>query len=91
VAPTIVAMFDREQLHIVSLLDSLTLMQWTNKFVDGIDGADKVILIEYSMPMDGKTGFNADMPSIWMLNAQIPRTLQYGDASCSCWESGCGE
>ena len=43
------------------------------------------------MPMDGTTGFNADMPSIWMLNAQIPRTLQYGNAQCSCWESGCGE
>jgi len=41
--------------------------------------------------MDGTTGFNADMPSIWMLNAQIPRTLQYGNAQCSCWESGCGE
>ena len=29
------------------------------------------------------------MPSVWMLNAQIPRTGQY--SSCSCWESGCGE
>jgi hypothetical protein len=26
-----------------------------------------------------------------MLNAQIPRTLQYGNPSCSCWKSGCGE
>jgi len=26
-----------------------------------------------------------------MLNAQIPRTLQYGDSECSCWETGCGE
>jgi len=34
---------------------------------------------------------NSDMPAIWMLNAQIPRTLQYGAASCSCWSSGCGE
>ncbi|KAF4636863.1 hypothetical protein G7Y89_g1231 [Cudoniella acicularis] len=57
----------------------------------GFDGADKVFMIEYSMPSDGKTGFNGDMPAIWMLNAQIPRTLQYGDADCSCWESGCGE
>ncbi len=31
------------------------------------------------------------MPAIWMLNAQIPRTVQYGSAECSCWESGCGE
>lgn len=30
-----------------------------------------------------------DMPAIWALNAQIPRTVQYGD--CSCWASGCGE
>jgi hypothetical protein len=47
--------------------------------------------MEFSMPLDGDTGFNGDMPAIWMLNAQIPRTLQYGSASCSCWESGCGE
>lgn len=41
------------------------------------------------MPLSGKTGFNADMPAVWLLNAEIPRTLQYGD--CSCWKSGCGE
>lgn len=57
----------------------------------GFGGADKVFLFEFSMPHDGDNGFNGDMPAIWMLNAQIPRTLQYGDASCSCWESGCGE
>lgn len=57
----------------------------------GFDGAEKIFLIEFSMPMDGENGFNADMPAIWMLNAQIPRTLQYGNAECSCWESGCGE
>jgi hypothetical protein len=33
----------------------------------------------------------ADEPAIWMLNAQIPRTTQYGPSDCSCWESGCGE
>lgn len=43
------------------------------------------------MPTDGTTGFNADMPAVWILNAQIPRTIQYGEASCSCWETGCGE
>lgn len=43
------------------------------------------------MPFDGATGTNGDMPAIWMLNAQIPRTLQYGAADCSCWTSGCGE
>ncbi len=44
------------------------------------------------MPPSGKTGFNGDMPAIWLLNAQIPRTSQYGDnPDCSCWTSGCGE
>ncbi|KAG9230175.1 putative TOS1-like glycosyl hydrolase-domain-containing protein [Amylocarpus encephaloides] len=57
----------------------------------GFAGADKMFLMEFSMPFDGKSGFNADMPAIWALNAKIPRTLQYGDASCSCWGSGCGE
>lgn len=47
--------------------------------------------MEFSMPDDGTTGFNANMPAAWMLNAQIPRTLQYGNADCSCWKSGCGE
>ena len=59
--------------------------------LDGIDGADKVIMIEFAMPMDGDSGSNGDMPAIWALNAQIPRTIQYGNAACSCWESGCGE
>jgi Putative TOS1-like glycosyl hydrolase (DUF2401) len=58
---------------------------------DGFDGADKMFLFEFIMPLDGNTGFNGDMPAIWMLNAQIPRTVQYGKAECSCWESGCGE
>jgi hypothetical protein len=26
-----------------------------------------------------------------LLNAQIPRTAQYGPPGCSCWASGCGE
>jgi hypothetical protein len=40
---------------------------------------------------DSPIFYSADMPAIWMLNAQIPRTLQYGNAECSCWASGCGE
>lgn len=48
-------------------------------------------MFEFAMPMDGRNGFNGDMPAIWALNANIPRTLQYGNAECSCWESGCGE
>lgn len=57
----------------------------------GFDGADKVFLLEFGMPSDSTTGFNADMPAVWLLNAQIPRTLQYGEATCSCWTTGCGE
>ena len=44
------------------------------------------------MPLTGKSNFNGDMPAIWLLNAQIPLTSQYGtNADCSCWTSGCGE
>lgn len=50
--------------------------------------------MEFQMPDDGKSGSiydNPNMPAIWMLNAQIPRTGQYVKESCSCWKSGCGE
>lgn len=57
----------------------------------GFAGGSKIFVFEFEMPSDGTTGFNADMPAIWLLNAQIPRTLQYGAASCSCWSTGCGE
>lgn len=50
-----------------------------------------MFIMEFQMPTDGTSGFNADIPAIWILNAKIPRTLQYGNAECSCWESGCGE
>ena len=63
------------------------LTLWT----DGFSGAQKIFLIEFSMPNDGTSGYNMNMPALWMLNAQIPRTLQYGSSDCSCWESGCGE
>ena len=44
------------------------------------------------MPMTGETGFNADMPAIWIMNAKIALTSQYGEnQQCSCWSSGCGE
>ena len=44
------------------------------------------------MPYTNTTGFNADMPAIWLMNAQIPLTSQYGEnPDCSCWTSGCGE
>lgn len=57
----------------------------------GFEGAQKAFFFEFEMPHDDETdsATNGDMPAIWLLNAQIPRTVQYG--SCSCWESGCGE
>ncbi|GBL49454.1 hypothetical_protein [Candidozyma auris] len=57
----------------------------------GFSGDTKLFVFEFLMPSDGSKGFNADMPAIWALNAKIPRTLQYGEATCSCWKSGCGE
>ncbi|KAM0692892.1 hypothetical protein Q7P36_007449 [Cladosporium allicinum] len=61
----------------------------------GFGGAEKAFFFEFQMPDDGQTSANiydpVNMPAIWMLNAQIPRTLQYGNAECSCWTSGCGE
>ncbi|KAL9077769.1 MAG: hypothetical protein Q9161_000141 [Pseudevernia consocians] len=60
--------------------------------LDGFSGAQKVFLLEFSMPLSNSTAFNGDMPAIWLLNAQIPLTSQYGtNAECSCWTSGCGE
>ena len=41
------------------------------------------------MPHEPKwAGLNADMPAIWLLNAQIARADEH---ECSCWSSGCGE
>ncbi|KAJ0160966.1 putative pga52 -like protein [Colletotrichum tanaceti] len=54
----------------------------------GFKGEDSVWLFELNMPLDGTTGFNADMPALWFLNARIPRTAQYN--KCSCWPE-CGE
>lgn len=58
----------------------------------GFAGADKMFVFEFQMPSaTDSVSNNHDMPAIWLLNAKIPRTLQYGDASCSCWSTGCGE
>ncbi|KAF5100778.1 hypothetical protein D0Z03_000755 [Geotrichum reessii] len=59
----------------------------------GFGGVKKIFMFEFKMPMDSGSNeqINADMPAIWLLNAQIPRTLQYGNGKCSCWSSGCGE
>ena len=61
----------------------------------GFGGPDKAFFFEFEMPNDGSLSGDAydpvNMPAIWTLNAQIPRTLQYGESTCSCWSSGCGE
>lgn len=57
----------------------------------GFGGSEKIFVFEFEMPTDSGSGYNQDMPAVWLLNAKIPRTLQYGDASCSCWKTGCGE
>jgi len=61
----------------------------------GFGGHNKAFFFEFGMPDDGQTSYNpykpVNMPAIWLLNAQIPRTLQYGPADCSCWTTGCGE
>ncbi|KAL8916142.1 MAG: hypothetical protein Q9208_008679 [Pyrenodesmia sp. 3 TL-2023] len=81
----------------VAYRESLTLPGCATEFtltdgLDGFAGDRKLFLMEFSMPATGKTGFNADMPGIWLLNAQIPLTSQYGtNSNCSCWTSGCGE
>jgi hypothetical protein len=87
----IVALSVRIALHTVSYILVSHYDLSTDIPLDGFDGADKVFLVEFQMPLDGNTGFQGDMPAIWMLNAQIPRTMQYGDPTCSCWGSGCGE
>jgi hypothetical protein len=59
---------------------------------DGFGGSSKIFLMQFTMPFTGTRGFNGDMPAIWLLNAQIPRTSQYGtNPNCSCWTTGCGE
>lgn len=58
----------------------------------GWAGDKKIFVFEFTMPHEGNPkDFNGDMPAIWMLNAQIPRTVQYGDPLCLCWSTGCGE
>lgn len=59
----------------------------------GFAGADKIFVFEFQMPEGSgdSSVYNYDMPAIWLLNAKIPRTLQYGNSDCSCWSTGCGE
>lgn len=64
----------------------------------GFYGVNKMFLFEFNSPSDesekdktNKTD-GYDMPAIWLLNAQIPRTSQYPlNANCTSWNSGSGE
>lgn len=64
----------------------------------GYYGVNKMFLFEFNAPTDNseenlvnKTD-TYDMPAIWLLNAQIPRTSQYPlNPNCSAWNSGAGE
>ena len=79
-------------LHTVSTLLPLTFtLALAERDVDGFSGSEKLFLLEFSMPITNSSAFNGDMPAIWLLNAQIPLTSQYGNPDCSCWTSGCGE
>ncbi|SSD61687.1 related to Cell wall protein YJL171C [Saccharomycodes ludwigii] len=62
----------------------------------GYYGTTKMFLFEFEMPTETQKNSSSfsyyDMPAIWLLNANIPRTSQYpGSVNCSCWASGCGE
>lgn len=62
----------------------------------GFDGTTKMFLFEFEMPTESKTNSSSysyyDLPAIWLLNDNIPRTAQYPtNSNCSCWASGCGE
>lgn len=59
---------------------------------EGFGGSEKIFVFEFGMPTaTTSSSVNDDMPAIWLLNAKIPRTLQYGNSDCSCWSTGCGE
>ncbi|KAF4552586.1 PGA52-like protein [Elsinoe fawcettii] len=57
----------------------------------GFTGVQKAFVFEFTMPHGPNYGGPADdMPAIWFLNGQNPRTTQYGPDQCKCWPS-CGE
>ncbi|KAF2221281.1 putative TOS1-like glycosyl hydrolase-domain-containing protein [Elsinoe ampelina] len=57
----------------------------------GFSGVQKAFVFEFQMPHGPNNGGMADdLPALWILNAQNPRTTQYGPAQCKCWNS-CGE
>ncbi|CEP64432.1 Toh1p LALA0_S11e03972g [Lachancea lanzarotensis] len=62
----------------------------------GFEADTKMFLFDFEMPTETQNNGSSfkyyDMPAIWLLNDQIPRTSQYPtNANCSCWASGCGE
>ncbi|CAI4282422.1 BPK_collapsed_G0003770.mRNA.1.CDS.1 [Saccharomyces cerevisiae] len=56
----------------------------------GLVGLIKFSSSNFSMPLTPAVLPTIKMsPAIWFIESKIPRTLQYGDASCSCWKTGC--
>ncbi|KAF2468041.1 uncharacterized protein BDR25DRAFT_373607 [Lindgomyces ingoldianus] len=66
---------------------------------DGTLETSEAFFIEFQMDhydnIGQDQGMLSDAPAWWFLNAEIPRTLQYGNdrnnIPCSCWSTGCGE
>ncbi|PSK60521.1 Protein TOS1 [Elsinoe australis] len=58
----------------------------------GFGGVQKAFVFEFTMPHrpQDPAGPAQDMPAIWFLNAQNPRTSQYGPVTCKPWP-GSGE
>ncbi|KAI9695999.1 MAG: target of Sbf [Bogoriella megaspora] len=72
--------------------DCLGKLRTPDMSYHGFHGANKAFFMEFDMPLDGdRSGNNGDKPAIWMLNAQVPRSVQFGNPNCSCWDTGCGE
>ncbi|AMD20354.1 HDL390Cp [Eremothecium sinecaudum] len=62
----------------------------------GFAAGTRMFLFQFEMPTETLPKTNNytyyDLPAIWLLNANIPRTGQYPyHPNCSCWSSGCGE
>jgi hypothetical protein len=69
-------------------------MKSNSHIEDGWAGSSKAFFFELSMPhSSSKCPGLSDAPAVWILNAKVPRTLQYNlfGQECNCHDSGCGE
>ena len=74
----------RKQRRFLSIPSLFSQYANLKRVLDGFSGAQKIFLLEFSMPLTNSTAFGGDMPAIWLLNAQIPLTSQYGtNPECS--------